>query len=83
MKELGGRGGKLLLFLDLGGEWLASRPGQALAAGKGPPIPIVQEAGLAPEPVWTWRLEERSFCLCRGSNLNLSDLKPVARHYTD
>jgi hypothetical protein len=24
--------------------------------GKGPPIPIVQEAGWAPEPVWTQRL---------------------------
>jgi hypothetical protein len=29
--------------------------------GKGPPVPIVQEAGWAPEPVWTQRLEEKSF----------------------
>jgi hypothetical protein len=36
-----------------GGEWSASRPGRALAAGKRPPVPIVQEAGWAPEPVWT------------------------------
>jgi hypothetical protein len=36
-----------------GGEWSASRPGSALAPGKGPPVPIVQEAGWAPEPVWT------------------------------
>jgi hypothetical protein len=28
-------------------------PGRALATGKGPPVPIVQEAGWAPEPVWT------------------------------
>jgi hypothetical protein len=28
-----------------GGEWSASRPGRALPPGKGPPIPIVQEAG--------------------------------------
>jgi hypothetical protein len=28
-----------------GGEWLASRPGLALPPGKGPPVPIVQEAG--------------------------------------
>jgi hypothetical protein len=28
--------------------------------GKGPPVPIVQEAGWAPEPVWTQRLEEKS-----------------------
>jgi hypothetical protein len=30
-------------------------------SGKGPPVPIVQEAGWAPEPVWTQRLEEKSF----------------------
>jgi hypothetical protein len=34
-----------------GGEWSASRLGRALAPGKGPPVPIVQEAGWAPEPV--------------------------------
>jgi hypothetical protein len=50
---------KLLLILDLGtrgGEWSTSRPGRALHPGKGPPVPIVQEAGWAPEPVWTQRL---------------------------
>jgi hypothetical protein len=31
-----------------------------LPLGKGPPVPIVQEAGWAPEPVWTQRLEEKS-----------------------
>jgi hypothetical protein len=31
------------------GEWLASRPGRALPPGKGPPVPIVQEAGWAPD----------------------------------
>jgi hypothetical protein len=31
-----------------GGEWSASRPGHALPPGKGPPVPIVQEAGWAP-----------------------------------
>jgi hypothetical protein len=36
-----------------GGEWSASRPGRALPPGKGPPVPIVKEAGWAPEPVWT------------------------------
>jgi hypothetical protein len=40
-----------------GGEWFALRPDRTLAAGKGPPVPIVQEAGWAPEPVWTQRLE--------------------------
>jgi hypothetical protein len=36
-----------------GSEWSASRPG--------PPIPIGQEAGWAPEPVWTQMLEEKFF----------------------
>jgi hypothetical protein len=40
-----------------GGEWSASRPGRALPPGKEPPVPIVQEAGWDPEPVWTQRLE--------------------------
>jgi hypothetical protein len=43
------------------GEWSASRQGRALPPGKGPPVPIVQEAGWAPEPVWTQRLEEKTF----------------------
>jgi hypothetical protein len=46
-----------------GGEWSASRPGRALAPEKGPPVPIVQEAGWVPEPVWTKRLEEKSLRL--------------------
>jgi hypothetical protein len=40
-----------------GGEWSASRPGRALAQGEGTLVPILQEAGWAPEPVWTQRLE--------------------------
>jgi hypothetical protein len=36
-------------------------PAALLPPGKGPPVPIVQEAGWAPEPVWTQRLEEKSF----------------------
>jgi hypothetical protein len=40
-------------------EWSASRPGRALPPGKGPQVPIGQEAGWAPEPVWTQRLEEK------------------------
>jgi hypothetical protein len=44
-----------------GGEWSASRPGRSLPRGKDPPVPIVQEAGWAPEPVWTQTLEEKSF----------------------
>jgi hypothetical protein len=66
MEALGGGGEeiKILLIHDLGtgwGEWSASRPGRDLPPGKGPPVPIVQETGWAPEPVWTQRLEEKSF----------------------
>jgi hypothetical protein len=56
----------------------------ALAAlyppGKGPPVPIEQEAGWAPEPVWMQRLEEKS-------SASVGDWTPVVqsvvRHYTD
>jgi hypothetical protein len=33
-------------------------PAALLPPGKGSPVPIGQEAGWAPEPVWTQRLEE-------------------------
>jgi hypothetical protein len=64
-------------------EWSASRPGRALAPGKGPTVPIVQKAGRAPEPVWTKRPQEKSFRLCRGWNLGRPVVQPVARHNTD
>jgi hypothetical protein len=43
------------LALD-GGEWSASCPGRTLPPGKGLRIPTGQEAGWAPEPVWTQNL---------------------------
>jgi hypothetical protein len=46
--------GIALLFLDLGarrGGWSVTRPGR-FTPGKDP-VPIVQEAGWAPGPVWT------------------------------
>jgi hypothetical protein len=36
-------------------------PAVLLPPGKGPPLPIVQEAGWAPDPVWTQRIEKKSF----------------------
>jgi hypothetical protein len=36
-------------------------PAALYPPGKGPPIPVVQEAGWAPELVRTQRLEEESF----------------------
>jgi len=35
-----------------GGEWSAARPGRTLPPGKDP-VPILQEAGWVPGPVWT------------------------------
>jgi hypothetical protein len=56
MEGLGGRGGIAPTHSRP-----ASRRGRGLPPGKGPPVPIVQKAGWASEPVWTHRLEEESF----------------------
>jgi hypothetical protein len=63
-----------------GGERSASRTGRTLPLGKGRPVPIVQEAGWAPELVWTQRLEERS--LASDGDWTLI-AQSIARHYTD
>jgi hypothetical protein len=65
-----------------GGKWSASRPSRALALGKGPPVPILQEAGWTPEPVWTQRLEEKSFASA-GYRTSIPVFQSVVRHYTD
>jgi hypothetical protein len=66
-----------------GGDWSASRPGHALAPGKGPPVPTGQKAGWATEPVWKQRLGEKSSCLCWESNLDRPVVQSIARHYTE
>jgi hypothetical protein len=48
-----------------GDEWSASLPGLAIPPGKGPPVPIVQERGWAPELVCTQRLKEKSLASAR------------------
>jgi hypothetical protein len=47
-------------------------PVALLPPGKGPPVPIEYEAGLASEPVWIQRLEEKSFAPA-------GDRTPIAR----
>jgi hypothetical protein len=64
-----------------GGEWSASRPGRAFNPGERTPG-TGQEAGWAPDPVWTQRMEEKSFDLCRESNPDCPVVQPVVRHYT-
>jgi hypothetical protein len=54
----------------------------ALSTGKESPVPIGEEAGWAPEPVWTtWRSENS--CLHRDSNSDPYVVQPVASRYTD
>jgi hypothetical protein len=69
----------MISILDCG-EWSASRPGRALPPGKGPPVSIVQEAGWAPELVWTQRLEEKSFASAKDPT---PVVQSVVRLYTD
>jgi hypothetical protein len=57
MEALGGRGGiapthsRPRHYMGVSGQCHA--PAALLPPGKGPPVPTVQEAGWAPEPVWT------------------------------
>jgi len=53
-------------------EWSLSRPSRYLPPRKRPPVPIVQEAGWASEPVWTQRPEEKS-------TAPAGDRTPIAR----
>jgi hypothetical protein len=57
-------------------------PAALLPLGKGPQVPIVQEAVWAPELVWTRRLEKKILCPRRGSNPDRPVVQPVVRHYT-
>jgi hypothetical protein len=66
-----------------GGEWSASRPGSRFAPGKGHPVPIVQKAGRASEPVWTQEVRIKIIWPCRGSNPDRPVVQSVIRHYTD
>jgi hypothetical protein len=76
MEALGGRGGIAPThsrpghYMRVSGQRHA--PATPLPPGKGPPVPIVQEAGWAPEPVWTQRLEEKFFAPA-------GDRTPIAR----
>jgi hypothetical protein len=50
-------------------------PAALYPRGKDPPVPIVQEAGWAPEPVWTQRIEEKSSAAA-------GDQTPIARSFS-
>jgi hypothetical protein len=76
MEALGGRGGIAPTHsrprhqMEVSGQRHA--PAALLPPGKGPLVRIVQEAGWAPEPVWTQRTEEISFAPA-------GDRAPIAR----
>jgi hypothetical protein len=76
MEALGGKGGiapthsRPRHYMEVSGQRHAAAA--FLPPGKGPPVPIVQEAGWAPEPVWTQRLEETPFAPA-------GDRTPIAR----
>jgi hypothetical protein len=57
-------------------------PAALYLRGKDPPVPTVQEAGCAPEPVWTQRLEEKSSASA-GDRTDRQVVQSVVRHYTD
>jgi hypothetical protein len=54
-------------------------PAALYSPGRGPPIHIVQEAGWAPEPVWTQGLEDKSSAPV-GDRTSI--VQPVVGHYT-
>jgi hypothetical protein len=76
MKALGGRGGidpthlRPEHLMGVSGQHHA--PAALYPRGKDPAVPIGEEAGWAPEPVWTQRIEEKSFAPA-------GDRTPIAR----
>jgi hypothetical protein len=84
MKAPGGRGGiapthsQSRHLIRVSGQHHA--PAALYPRGKDPKVPIGQEAGWAPEPVWTQRLEEISSAFV-GDRTPL--VQSVVRHYTD
>jgi hypothetical protein len=56
---------------------------EVLLSGKGPPLPIGEEAAWAPEPVWTLWSREESLASA-GNRIQIpQSLSPYHSHYTD
>jgi hypothetical protein len=84
-RRLRGEEVRLLLILDLGTRlrWVVSvTPRQCFTPGERTPGNHWTRCWGTPELVWTQRIEEKSFRLCRGSNLDRQVVRPVARHCT-
>jgi hypothetical protein len=65
-----------------GGEWLASRPGCALPAGRNHGT-YCTGGWMSPRAGLDRGTSGKISCLCRGSNLDCPVLPSAARHYTD
>jgi hypothetical protein len=52
----------------------------ALTQGKEPPVPIRQESGWPPQPIWTLLRREKSLSL---AGIRTLAVQPVASRYTD
>jgi hypothetical protein len=48
-----------------------------------PQYPLYSRPGGSQELVWTQRPQEKSSCLCRGSNPDRLDVQSITRHYTN
>jgi hypothetical protein len=84
-KALGGRGSIAPSYSRPNSRWgwvVSVTTWPRFSPGERTPVPIVQEAGWAPEPVWT-QATGKIICLCLRSNLDPPVVQPVARHYTD
>jgi hypothetical protein len=79
-KRLGGEENSSFSFLTsaLDGVSGQRHAEAALYPGKGPPVRIVQEAGWAPEQVWTQRLQEKFFASAGIEPRSLG--RPVRSH---
>jgi hypothetical protein len=82
MEALGGRGHIALThsrprhYMGVSGQRYA--PAALLPPGKESLVPMVQEAGWAPKPVWTQRSEKKSFTPAGDRPV----VRPLVRHYT-
>jgi hypothetical protein len=59
-------------------------PAALLPSGKGPPVPIGQEAGgwVGPRAGLDTEAKGKILCPCRESNPDRPVVQPVVRHYT-
>jgi hypothetical protein len=75
-----GRSFSLYSFLTWTLDGMSDQRRPCFSPGKAPPVPIGLEAGWAPEPVWTQRLEEQFFA---SAGDRTPFVQALVRHFTD